>query len=39
MDVFIILFTRSVRVCKQFLGENKERKTATLQEMQADYIF
>ena len=41
MDVFIILqLSKSVRLrLKWFAGENKERETTTLQEMQADEIF
>ena len=41
MDVFIIVqLSRSVRLpCKLFLGENKGKKTRTLQETQADQIF
>ena len=41
MDIFIIFqLSRSVRLRrKQFTDENKERKTKTLQKMQADQIF
>ena len=41
MDVFIILqLSRSVRMRhKQFPGDNKQRKTAILQETQAVQIF
>ena len=40
MDVFIILkLTKSVRLCKRFSSENKERKCTTLQGTVGNQVF